>query len=49
MKRVYIILSLILLVSAGAKAAPGIERVYLGTDKNVYVAGENLWISCVLF
>jgi len=49
MKRVYIILYLILFATSGLKAAPGIERVYIGTDKSVYVAGENLWMSVFCF
>ena len=47
MKRVFIIFIALFLASFKAAAAPA-ERIYVSTDRNVYLAGEDLWCSLFL-
>ena len=45
MERIYRVLALALCAVSLAFAANAQERVYVSTDKECYLAGENMWIS----
>ena len=45
MKRIYRVLALVLCAVSLAFAANAQESVYVSTDKECYLAGENMWIS----
>ena len=46
MKRIYTILTAVLLATISL-AAPA-ERIYVSTDRNIYLAGEDIWCSVFL-
>ena len=45
MKRVFILLLITLLQATSLLAGQGVERTYLATDREVYVAGDRVWCS----
>ena len=45
MKKIYLLLILLISATSVVSAKRAIERTYLSTDKNAYVAGETMWIS----
>lgn len=45
MKKIYLLLIILISATSVVSAKRAIERTYLSTDKNAYVAGETMWIS----
>lgn len=45
MKKIYLLLIILISATTVVSAKRAIERTYISTDKNAYVAGETMWIS----